>query len=209
MTTDTNYKNYKLRLKKEQSKNEVVVVQKMPMKEMVIMLYEDKISGVDLYKAYGNLTVSKIIEEKPPSLVAYKKSEDVDELRRSIARYLIYLCSWFDSNVKDMHAVDIAEKMLSTQTLNHLTFEDLFIMGEQLKNQKIFGKLTPSVLLRTIKNYAEYKLEQVQSYNREQHLRTKDDPTLSARIRSRGKTGHNEQTVVKKLDQRYIWNKER
>ena len=198
-----------MRLKEEKPKNEVVVIQKMPMKDMVIMLYEDKVSGVDLYKTYGNLTVSKIIEEKPPSLVAYKKSENVDELRRSIARYLMYLCSWFDSNVKDMHAVDIAEKMLSTQTLNHLTFEDLYVMGEQLKSQKTFGKLTPAVLLRTINNYAEYKLEQVQSYNRELHLRTKDDPTLSARIRSRGKTGHNENTVSKKLNERYTWNQKR
>ncbi len=208
-TTAINCKEYELRLKEEKPKNEVVVIQKMPMKDMVIMLYEDKVSGVDLYKAYGNLTVSKIIEEKPTSLVAYKKTENMDELRKSIARYLMYLCSWFDSNVKNMHAIDISEKMLSTQTLNHLTFEDLYIMGEQLKSQKTFGKLTPAVLLRTINNYAEYKLEQVQSYNREQHLRTKDDPSLSERIRSRGKTGHHESTVAKKLNQRNKWNENR
>ncbi len=193
----------------DQPKNELAIQQKPPMKDMVLKLSENKVSGVDVYKAYGNLTISKVIEAKPPSLVTYKKTENVDELRKSIARYLVYLCSWFDSNVKDMHAVDIAEKMLSTQTLNHLTFEDLYIMGEQLKSQKTFGKLTPSVLLRTITQYAEYKLEQVQSYNREQHLKTKDDPSLSARIRSRGKTGHNEATVVNKLNQRYKWNENR
>lgn len=192
-----------------QPKHELAVQQKPPMKEMVMKLTENEVSGIDVYKIYGNLTIAKVIEAKPPSLVTYKKTENVDDLRKSIARYLVYLCSWFDSNVKDMHAVDIAEKILSTQTLNHLTFEDLYIMGEQFKTQKTFGKLTPSVLLRAITQYAEYKLEQVQYHNREQHLRTKDDPSLSSRIRSRGKTGHKEETVIKKLNQRYTWNQNR
>jgi len=173
----------------------------------IYKLVNDETVGIDLYKTYGNLTVSKIIKERPPSLAYYKReAQNVDELRKTIARYLLTLCDWFESNVKNMHVIEISEKILSSQHLNHLTFEDLYIMGEEFKTKKSFGKMTPAVLLRSISEYAKYKLDQVVAYNKEQHLKTKDDPGLSARIRSRGKTGHNPMTVINKVNERRKWN---
>lgn len=176
----------------------------------ICKLIDGELTGIDVVKKYSNLSTLQVIKEKPPSLVYYKRhAKSVDNLRRTIAKYLLHLCSWFDSSVNDIHAVDIAERILSSQKLNHLTFEDLYILGEQFKTKKSFGKLTPSVLLRSITEYAQYKLDQVLLYNTEKHLQTKDDPSLSQRWRSRGHVGHSEENIIKKINTRYKWNQNR
>lgn len=167
-----------------------------------------ELTTIDLNAHCKGLTVMSIIKTKPPSLIYYRKNaKSVDNLRKTIAQFLIKMCNWFDHKVTNVHAIDIADRLLTKRELNSLSFEDLYLISEELKSQKTFGKLTPAGLLQVIERYAKDKKQQILAHNKELHFATKDDPGLADRIRQRGVVKHLESTITKKVAERRIWNK--
>lgn len=146
----------------------------------ILQMILGKSSKRELTKAYGHLSLEKVIEGNYPSLAKLRKTYG-DEKTETIASIMILdTATFFESNMNEEAAMDIAAEIATTHY--YLTLEDLFMVLQDLKQQEIYGKLTANKILVACKKHSEKRMQTAANINYNKHLQNKEGRTDEERL---------------------------
>jgi hypothetical protein len=163
----------------------------------------EKSSKIDLIRSFGKLTLSRIVEEKYPSISSLEKVYEPDKIEKICMILVSDLSGSFDDELSDNEVQEIAVEINSTM-LRNLSLEDLYLAFKELKSSEIYGRLTVNKTLKHLKKYMERKLDAVyeKNYNRYLELKEGRDDDHTDHIESEKKRNELANTFYQEFQQK-------
>lgn len=137
----------------------------------------EKASNIQLIRAFGSLTVQKVVQTNPPALAKLKTIHGIEKTEAVIAVILSDLSASFDGTLDKESVEEIAVELTSSK-LQNLSMEEVFIACRNLKNaDNNFSKLTVNKVLATMNKQLKERVTAFGLHNQNKHLSTKlSDP---------------------------------
>jgi len=144
----------------------------------VMQMLSGGASKSELVRALGHLSLERILEASYPSLSQLAAAHGADKCEKALAVILLEASSAFEGSFDKDTALELAVELKARYY--YLSMEDCYVCLQELKGQKLYGRLTPNKVLAAMSDYAERRLEQaaLQSLNR--HL-AQQEPRHGAR----------------------------
>lgn len=129
-------------------------------------------SNRQLVRKYGNMSLDKVLEAKPPGLARLSKLHGDDKVEKVTGILIQEASAYFDSPFNEEISLDLSVEVKTAYPF--LSMEDLFVCLQELKRKSIYGKLTPHKLLEQIDKYAEKRINRAAEINYNKHLALKE-----------------------------------
>ncbi|HSW64960.1 MAG TPA: hypothetical protein VLH56_16860 [Dissulfurispiraceae bacterium] len=129
-------------------------------------------SKSDLVRAFGHLTLELALEEGYPSLARLAATHGADKTEKALAVVLLEASAAFESSIEKEAALELAIEIKARYF--YMSLEECYVCMQELKSQKIFGRLTPNKALAAMSDYAERRIQLAAQQSLNRHLALKE-----------------------------------
>lgn len=129
-------------------------------------------SNRQIVRKFGNATMHQVMESKYPAIGTMMKSFGDEKIENVIAVIIKEASAYFGDAMADNQALEVATDI--TVRYKWLKMEDIFVAINQLKEQNVYGKLTPNKILNQVKKYSENRMNAAAEKSLNTHLAGKE-----------------------------------
>lgn len=140
-------------------------------------MISEKVSKLELIKAFGTNTMASIVAQNPPSLGILKRQNGEEKVSNAVAVIVADLSQAFNGDLTKDDIIEVVTEIMSGLTIN-LSLEDVYLICRNIKISHDY-KLKQSVVLKRANDYLNERSNYVANINYNKHLSTKfkDDRT--------------------------------
>jgi hypothetical protein len=109
---------------------------------------------------YGSITMVDAMNVKTPTIFRLTKQYGQEKIIQGVAKMFIGTSLYFDKALSADEAETIVVECLSDYELSNLKLEDFAVICKELKEDKIYGKLTMNKILNHVKSYRDRRTQQ-------------------------------------------------
>lgn len=154
----------------------------------------EKASKVEMIRAFGGLSLSKIVENKYPSVGALKKDHGLEEVEKVMSIIFQDLSESFEGTLSLEDSQEISAEISSTILCN-LSLEDIYLTCRKLKMADKIYKLNLNKVMNALKKHLEEKMTETASQSYNNHLSNKHVDTTREDKDEATKLAHHESLV--------------
>lgn len=125
-------------------------------------------SRVDLIRQYGTLTPDRIIQEDYTSMARLRRVHGNERVENALAIMVIEASTAFESPIDKALALELAAEVHTTYYW--LSLEDCFVILQQMRRKKLFGKLDLNKILVEFDEYCRERISLADNLRYNQHL---------------------------------------
>lgn len=130
-----------------------------------------KSSKLELIRQYNNISVSSIIQQKPPSIAALKKQHGHEIVENCVAVIVADLNTSFSGELSTEQVEEIVAELTSGFNVNH-SLESIYLACKKIKYSTDYKLTIPKILKMASQTFDEIS-DAVANNNYNQHLATK------------------------------------
>jgi uncharacterized protein YnzC (UPF0291/DUF896 family) len=138
----------------------------------IMQMVLDKGSNRQIVRTFGKASMTDVIRSKLPTLGRLIENYGAEKTENVIAVLLKEASGYFGDAMPDGQALEVATEI--TVRYKWLKMEDVFVAMNELKEQNIYGKLTPNKILNAINKYSENRLNYAAELSLNAHLSQKE-----------------------------------
>lgn len=142
-------------------------------KGIAALILEDGSNNRQIVRRFGNTTMPQVVESSLPSIGALERQYSTEKTENVIGVILQEASTYFGDAMPQGQALEVAAEI--TTRYKWLKLEDVFVAFNEMKDQNIYGKLTPNKILSRIKKYSEDRLQYAAERSRNAHLARKEN----------------------------------
>jgi hypothetical protein len=155
--------------------------------EMLPMIL-GKASNLELVRAYGQLTIAKILDARPASIARLKNEHGEEKVQKAMAVLVADASKAFGDALPQGTALEYAGELV--HLVPHLTFEDCFLALQELKKGKVF-KYSLNTILSHLNDYTERRVQLAMQRSHNEYLANKENRALPGERSSEQRTVNN------------------